>query len=231
MKPIANTGCFALTRWIVLVALIGIFHGSDGVEAQDDFGADLFPNFSLGDFGEAKDDEPVHWAARYHVDADGTGRVEVEAALSPTWHIYSTTQKPGGPTPTTFRIAKPATAKLTGEFSPDHEPTKSVSSIYDGLTVEEHEGTVVWSAPITVPPGFDQPDHRRGQRFGLQVGRRQPLPACAGRAGSHLCSTGRQRFAGGLAIGRGTDIRSSTRRRRSRGVKAFGKPRGWETIS
>ncbi len=157
MKPTANTGRFAFARWIVLVASIGLFHGPGGVCAQDDFGADLFPNFSLGGFGETSDDEPVRWSARYYADAGGVGRVEVEAALAPTWHIYSTTQKPGGPTRTSLRVAKPSTVKETGAFTPDAEPAKSVSSIYDGLTVEEHGGNVIWSAPIAVPVGFDQP--------------------------------------------------------------------------
>ena len=157
MKPTANFGRFAVARWIVLVAWIGIFHGSAGVWAQEDFGADLFPNFSLGGLGDAADDEPVRWSARYYADASGVGRVEVEAALSPTWHIYSTTQKPGGPTRTALRIVKPSTVTETGAYAPDHEPAKSVSSIYDGLTVEEHDGKVVWSAPISVPVGFDQP--------------------------------------------------------------------------
>ncbi len=104
MKPTANTGRFAFSRWIVLVALIGLFHGAGGVWAQEDFGADLFPNFSLGGFGDTSDDEPARWTARYYADAGGVGRIEVEATLAPTWHIYSTTQKPGVPTRTSLRI-------------------------------------------------------------------------------------------------------------------------------
>lgn len=157
MKHIPNTGRFAIARWIVLGAMIGVLHGSGDVRAQDGFDANLFPNFSLGGFGDQSDAEPVRWTARYFVDNEGSGRVEVEAVLSPTWHIYSTTQKPGGPTRTVLSVSKPASATASGPFTPDHEPAKSVSSIYDGLTVEEHGGTVIWSAPIAVPIGFREP--------------------------------------------------------------------------
>ena len=87
---------------------------------------------------------------------DGSGRVEVKAALAPTWHIYSTTQKPGGPTRTKISITAPSSVKTIGDFTPDQQPSKSISSIYNGLTVEEHDGAVVWSAPITLPIGYEE---------------------------------------------------------------------------
>ena len=134
------------------------FGCAGSLQAQDDFGAgaDLFPNFSLGGFGDDSDD-PAVWAASYTVDGAGKGHVQVTADLSPTWHIYSTTQPKGGPTRTTLSIAAPASVKATGPFTADQPPHKSVSSVYDGLTVEEHEGTVVWSAPIQTPAGFQEP--------------------------------------------------------------------------
>jgi suppressor for copper-sensitivity B len=116
---------------------------------------DLFPNITSLDSAEADPSaEPVTWKAQYYANADGTGLLEVEASLSSHWHIYSTTQPNGGPTRTQIKISDPDEVKLGGEFEPDREPSKSVSSTYDGLTVEEHEGTVTWSAPITVPAGF-----------------------------------------------------------------------------
>ncbi len=119
---------------------------------------DLFPSItSLG--GGAVNDvgEPITWKASYVADADGRGRLEVEAGLSSHWHIYSTTQPQGGPTRTQILVSQPEQVKLTGDFTPDVQPTKSVSSIYDGLTVEEHDGTVLWSAPISLPAGFEEP--------------------------------------------------------------------------
>ena len=47
-----------------------------------------------------------------------------------------------------------ADATINGDFTPDHEPAKNISALYNGLTVEEHEGTVIWSAPIQLSAGF-----------------------------------------------------------------------------
>ena len=169
MKSTAKSRIFASNRWMPLIALLGVvalpgllalpgLGDHANLHGQDEFGdgADIFPNFSLGGFGEDTDD-PATWSASYQLDASGKGKLEVEADLAATWHIYSTTQPPGGPTRTKLSIASPSSVKLLGEFKPDHAPHKSVSSVYDGLTVEEHEGHVVWTAPIEAPAGFDGP--------------------------------------------------------------------------
>ncbi len=125
---------------------------------QHEAALDLFPDIaSLGGSFDDPTAEPVAWDARYFVDAGGRGRLELEAALSPYWHIYSTTQPAGGPTRTKIKITGPADVKLGAPFTPDQQPAKSISSTYNGLTVEEHEGTVVWSAPIAVPADFAEP--------------------------------------------------------------------------
>ncbi len=152
--PVKKT-VFGFLQFLLLVALIGLL--PTPTRAQNDFGAgtDLFPNFSLGGFGDKE--EPVVWAARYFADPNGQGRIEVEASLASTWHIYSTTQKPGGPTRTKISITAPESVQSAGDFKPSHAPSKSISSVYDGLTIEEHDGVVIWSAPITTPSGFEQP--------------------------------------------------------------------------
>ncbi len=157
MKPLAKTNPLTLIRWVSLVAFLGCLLGSNSALAQDEFGegTDLFPNFSLGGFGDSSDDEPIELSARYYGSDGGEGRIEVEATLAPTWHVYSTTQKPGGPTRTTLALTGPDGVEATGDFTPDRPPVKSVSEIYDGLTVEEFDGSVVWSAPIRMPAGFD----------------------------------------------------------------------------
>jgi len=142
-------------RLVILFASV-LFLPSWAV-AQDRQNLDLFPNVtSLGESFGDEDAEPVSWNAHYHSDADGRGRIEIEATLASHWHIYSTTQPKGGPSRTEIRLSSPTEVKLLGQFSPDQEPAKSISSTYGGLTVEEHEGRVTWSAPISVPSGFDQ---------------------------------------------------------------------------
>ena len=122
MRSPVKITVFGLLQFLLLVALIGVV--PTPTRAQDDFGAgtDLFPNFSLGGFGE--EEEPVVWAARYFADPNGQGRIEVEASLASTWHIYSTTQKPGGPTRTKISITAPDGVQSAGDFKPSHAPSK-----------------------------------------------------------------------------------------------------------
>jgi suppressor for copper-sensitivity B len=135
-----------------------LFATSPGrVLAQDDFSApELFPDFSLGGFGDSES-EPDEWSASYLVTGPGMGRLDVEVMLAPSWHVYSITQEPGGPTKTTLALAGPSEVRITGAFQPSEPPLRSVSSVFKGVTVEEHEGMVIWSAPVAMPPGFDQP--------------------------------------------------------------------------
>ncbi len=142
---------------VMLVMALAMI-GPASVSAQDDFGigSDVFPNFSLGKFGQAaKDVDPVKLRTHYRVDATGAGVLSVTADIADRWHLYSITQRSGGPLATKISVTAPADVKLVGPFVPDAEPTKSISSVYNGLTVEEHDGAVTWSAPIQTPPAFE----------------------------------------------------------------------------
>ncbi len=142
---------------VVLLLATAIFRCDVGL-AQDENAGDIFPSFNLGRFGTSNNiSDPVQWKATYFADPSGKGEIEIEAELARSWHIYSTTQKAGGPVRTKFAIVSPDDVAVGGAFTPDHPPQQSISSVYNGLTVEEHEDSVVWTAPITVPFGFDQP--------------------------------------------------------------------------
>lgn len=135
-----------------------VFASLSSLSAQDfNTPQELFNNFSLGGFGSQDDSEPVVLSAKYFADPAGGAKLVVEAELAPTWHIYSVTQPKGGPTRTKIEITAPGEAKTTGDFTPDNPAHESVSSIYDGLTVEEHEDVVVWTAPLSIPEGFEAP--------------------------------------------------------------------------
>lgn len=130
--------------------------------AQDDFDptgfdqpGNLFGGISFGGLSDGQQ-ESVTWSAQYAASGQ-QGRLEIEATVGRSWHIYSTTQPAGGPLPTKFSIASPSTVSVTGQFKPDDVPTKSVSDLYPGVTIEEHEGMVRWSAPIKIPAGFKGP--------------------------------------------------------------------------
>ncbi|WP_167547191.1 protein-disulfide reductase DsbD family protein [Stieleria maiorica] len=148
---------------VVAVVLAGFTPiGQPSASAQGSFDAsslgqtdDVFGGISFGGLSESQQ-EPVTWSASYVTNGQ-QGRLEIEATVGRSWHIYSTTQPPGGPLPTKFTIASPKSVSLAGKFKPDHPPMKSVSDIYPGVTIEEHEGVVRWSAAIQLPAGFQDP--------------------------------------------------------------------------
>ena len=115
---------------------------------------EFFGDISFGGLDDSSQ-EPVSFTAQYYATGS-SGQLEIEAVLGKSWHIYSTTQPSGGPLPTKFSIKAPAGVSVSGAFKPDSPPAKSVSKIYPGVTIEEHEGVVRWSAPIKVPAGFQK---------------------------------------------------------------------------
>ena len=137
--------------WFLFVATLPAFSiAQDGASSN----SELFPNFSLGGFAGTSD-EPAQWDASYEIDPlTSSGILEIEVTLSPGWYIYSVTQPSGGPIKTQFSISSPSNIELTGTFAPSTEPNRSVSKVFSGVTVEKHEQSVVWSAPIRVPSGF-----------------------------------------------------------------------------
>jgi suppressor for copper-sensitivity B len=83
--------------------------------------------------------------------AGGPDVLAVTATLEPGWHLYSLTQKPGGPRPTTITITADSPRRIAGGFEPDVPPdAHAVDDIpsWKGLVVEEHAGRVTWRAAL-----------------------------------------------------------------------------------
>ncbi len=75
----------------------------------------------------------------------------VTAKLEEGWHLYSVTQKPGGPRPTRIALAAGSARSLAGGFVPDAPPSSHEAEdvpAWKGLVIEEHAGTVTWRAPL-----------------------------------------------------------------------------------
>lgn len=140
------------------ILTLGLMFSSGGLLAQSDVGTglDVFPNLSLGGIATASD-KPSSFTAEYTRTGDSSGELSITATMAPGWHIYSITQAAGGPTPTTITLGDKSEAKLIGEFKPDSEPLTSVSDAWPGLTIEEHDDEVEWSAEVSLPPGFSGP--------------------------------------------------------------------------
>ena len=114
----------------------------------------------FGDFGNS-DAPKVEAKAEFHLDngSKKKGLVTVTVEVVDKFHIYSVTQKKGGPLPTRITIVTPDQGVELGEFTPDKPPEiHHYDDAYGDLDVEEHKGTVVWTAPISFSNPLGNPD-------------------------------------------------------------------------
>ncbi|HEX4129279.1 MAG TPA: thioredoxin family protein [Pirellulales bacterium] len=109
------------------------------------------PGLDLG-----KVQTPVAVTAEVVPGAGGEpAQLVVHAKMQDGWHIYSTTQPPGGPVRTKITLAADSPAKLAGEFQPTPAPEKHPEPAFNNITVETHAGDVTWRAGLSIPPGTD----------------------------------------------------------------------------
>ena len=80
------------------------------------------------------------------------GKLQVTAKIAPGNHVYSVTQKPGGPLRTKISMKAPPKVKLLGAWVPNKKPKIKTSEFFP-VPVEEHHGTVTWTALFEVPAG------------------------------------------------------------------------------
>jgi len=95
---------------------------------------------------------PVQVAAVVEAGTGGGPDVlAVTATLEEGWHLYSLEQKPGGPQATRIVVAAGSPRRPAGGFVPDTPPQRrTIKDVpgWNGLVVEEHEGTITWRAPL-----------------------------------------------------------------------------------
>ena len=95
---------------------------------------------------------PVKITAAIEPGAAGAPDVlAVTATLEEGWHLYSLTQRPGGPRATVITVAPDSPRRVVGPFVPDAEPHRhEVDDVpaMKGLVLEEHAGKVTWRAPL-----------------------------------------------------------------------------------
>jgi suppressor for copper-sensitivity B len=149
MKPFSRlkyiTGVAAVACLFLGVSTLPVSAQSDQFGGFTPFGE--VPGFESA--GGVSDDNPIAVTATFE-QGEGTdrGRLTLSIALADQWHIYSLNQKPGGPTKTTIQLTGPEGVVLTGPFVPDQSPKSEVSTVWEGVTVEEHSGEFKWTAPI-----------------------------------------------------------------------------------
>ncbi len=74
--------------------------------------------------------------------------LQITARVQTGWHIYSITQKPGGPKPTRINLDASDDYKLLGKLVAVPPATVHHYDFWPNLDVEEHEDQVTWSVPV-----------------------------------------------------------------------------------
>ena len=137
-----------------LMLLIGCLVSSaqTNASAQDN----LFLKNAIGDTGVGvPQGDTVEFSGEFKLKKDSLkGVLQLTATVDPLWHVFSITQKNGGPTPSTIVVAESEQYKVTGKFVANKKPHVHEVEEFD-VPVEEHEGTVIWTAPIEVKEGVD----------------------------------------------------------------------------
>jgi suppressor for copper-sensitivity B len=137
-------------RVLPLITLLVVAVGQTPLRpilAADPFPAEAFFDSLVETTGT---DEPVTISARVEATANRKTLV-ITATLAPGWHLYSLEQPPGGPKRTSIEIDSASPMQPAGPFTATPPPTKKkVTDVpgWEGLTIEEHSGEVIWSAPL-----------------------------------------------------------------------------------
>ncbi len=82
------------------------------------------------------------------------GRLSVIATIGPGWHLYSVTQKAGGPMRSVMKVAPSDQYEVMGEFRPNTPPNIKTYEFFK-VPAEEHDGEVIWTAPIRLNESVD----------------------------------------------------------------------------
>ena len=115
--------------------------------------------------------------AIYVAPGSRTGELAITAEINPGWHIYSITQKPGGPNRTTIKLPDSEKYKLTGEFKSSPAPKLHKEENYwPGLPLEEHYDRVTWTAPIEIAADIDPTQLEISGKVNAQACEKSCLP-------------------------------------------------------
>ena len=97
-----------------------------------------------------------------------SGRLSVRAEMLPGWHVYSATQKSGGPMPSQIIVTPSPDFQITRPFVADRPPHVVNDDVFPVLS-EKHEVDVIWNAPFKVAAGVDPQKLQFTVKFSGQV--------------------------------------------------------------
>ncbi|MEM7782997.1 MAG: hypothetical protein AAF623_06565 [Planctomycetota bacterium] len=122
--------------------------------------------------------DPVKFSAKFELKPQSLeGMVSLTAVVENGWHIYSVTQPKGGPMRSKISVAESKDFQMVGEFTPNRNPKINRDTTFD-VAAEEHEGTVVWSAPIRLAEGVKPESLEIKLVFNGQVCESRELGSC-----------------------------------------------------
>ena len=129
----------------------------------------------LNSTSPANINDPVTLQARFKIHPESqTGVIEVTAQIAKGWHIYSVNQ-PDGAIPTKISLGENEVATLGGKFAPDQPPKKIDDDVLETV-LEEHFGTVTFTAPVRFSAQADPADLKIPVRFYYQACANSCLP-------------------------------------------------------
>ena len=155
-----------LRRVLATLSLFALLVAPPLAAAQDDgppagnqkFGILQGLGGGLGGLGGPAADDNVKLRGSFTVQEGGRrGVLSLGATIARGWHVYSISQKPGGPGASKIKVPESNQFKLLGPFQPDRDPVIKPADIFP-VPSEEHSGQVTWSAPIELAEGVKPED-------------------------------------------------------------------------
>ncbi len=151
-----------MKRIVILLALLisaplfaqqSDFFSNNPFNGGDDGG---FGFGASGGFGVQRGQEKVEVTGTFIQDEKSPhlGKLQIEAVVPTGYHTYSITQKKGGPVASEITLEPSSQYSLAGSFTAQTPPQIQNVNYYD-VPIEEHRGTVVWTAPIQFSAGVD----------------------------------------------------------------------------
>jgi thiol:disulfide interchange protein len=138
------------------VAALSIVLAIVASPALGQFGEGFGGLSGLGGENSAQEGPTVTASASATVDPQKrAGVLTISAEIANGWHIYSITQKPGGPLKSQIRLSADSDVELAGVPKALTKPEAHPEPAFDNLEVETHSGTAEWEVPIRLKPGAD----------------------------------------------------------------------------